>query len=162
MRPGRRRKNGYFKRLPDAPAPISVTVEHRVPFSDIDGIGIVWHGRYPVYCEKASAELGRQCGLSYMDYLNANLRAPMVQFHVDLLKPLFLDEEFTITASLIWNDGARLDTEYAVHNSKGELAAAGYSIQMLTNGAGEICFTIPPLLEACREKWRQGELPCQQ
>jgi acyl-CoA thioester hydrolase len=155
----RRRKDGYFKRVQGMPEPVSVRVKRRVNFSEADVMGIAWHGRYLIYFEDASSELGRRCGLSYLEFYKANLRAPIVQLHIDFFQPLMLDEEFNVTASLIWNEGARLNTEYSILKNDGSTAATGYSVQMFTDGAsGEVLIASPELLEKCRKRWSSGEL----
>jgi len=155
----RRRKGGYFKQSEDAPAPLVVKVKRRVGFSEADVMGIAWHGRYAAFFEEASAELGRRCGLSYADFAEANLRAPIVQLHVDYHLPLALDEEFTVVVRGIWSEGAKLNTEYAAIKSDGRIAATAYTVQMLIDGAsGEACLTPPALLERCRKRWKAGEL----
>lgn len=155
----RRRKDGYFKSVKGMPEPVSVSVKRRVNFSEADVMGIAWHGRYLLYFEEASAELGRRCGLSYLEFYEANLRAPIVQLHIDFFQPLLLDEEFTVTASLIWNEGARLNTEYSILKNDGSTAATGYTVQMFTDGAsGEVLIASPELLEKCRKRWGAGEL----
>ncbi len=87
-------------------------------------MAIVWHGRYPLFFEEAAEELGRRCGLSYSDFFEAGLRAPVVELHIDYFQPLFLDEEFTIRASLIWHEGSRLNTEYQLIKQDGSLASS--------------------------------------
>ena len=154
----RRKKSGYFKHLPGSPDPLVVNVKKRVSFSEVDIIGIVWHGRYPVYFEEGSAELGRRFGLAFKDYYKANLRAPVVQFHIDYFKPLVLDEEFIVQASLVWCEGARLNTEYAIIKEDESIASAGFTVQMLIDaGSNEICIASPLLLEECRNKWKSGK-----
>jgi acyl-CoA thioester hydrolase len=155
----RRRRNGYFEKIKGAPEPVSVSVKRRIGFSEADVMGIAWHGRFPVFFEEAAAELGRRCGLSYKDFYDANLRAPIVQIHIDYYRPLMLDEKFSISASLIWNDGARLNTEYAIVKNDGMLSATGYTIQMFTDAStGEVLIASPELLERCRKRWKAGEL----
>jgi acyl-CoA thioester hydrolase len=157
----RRKKEGYFKRVEGVPDPIEVIVKRRVSFGEADVMGIAWHGRYPAYFEMASAELGKKCGLSYDDFRREDLRAPIVQFHVDYFSPLFLDEEFQIIAKLVWDEGARLNTEFVILKSAGEVASTGYTVQMFTDGeTGEPCMISPPLLDKCREKWKAGEFKC--
>lgn len=157
----RRKKNGYFERIEGLPEPVSVSVKRRVNFSEADVLGIAWHGRYLIFFEDASTELGRRCGLSYMDFYEANLRAPIVQLHIDFFQPLLLDEEFTVTASLIWNDGARINTEYSIIKNDGSIAATGYTVQMFTDGvSGEFLIASPQLLEKCRKRWKSGDLKC--
>ncbi len=155
---GRRKKGGYFPRIVTDPPPLVVRVKRRVGFGETDVMGIAWHGNYATYFEQASAELGRGCGLSYRDYFDHDLRAPIVQFHIDYHHSLRLDEEFTVVASLVWNDGARLDTEYLLIEADGRVAASGFTVQMFTSGStGEPCVTVPDLVERCRRRWRAGE-----
>lgn len=154
----RRKKAGYFEAGEDAPAPLVVRVKRRVRFNEADVMGIAWYGRYPAFFEEGFAELGRLCGLSYRDFAEANLRAPVAQLHIDYHRPLALDEEFTVTVSLLWSEGARLNTEYTVTREDGSIAATAYTIQMFTDAAsGEACFTSPELLERCRSRWKAGE-----
>jgi acyl-CoA thioester hydrolase len=153
----RRRKN-YFERTVGTPDPVVLELRRRTRFSEADVMGVVWFGRYPLYFEEASAELGRLCGLSFEDFYQAGLRAPVVECHIDYYKSLFLDEEFTIRGSLVWHDGARINTEYHLLKKDGSLAVSGYTVQLLTDAvSGEACVISPKLLERCRERWRRGE-----
>jgi acyl-CoA thioester hydrolase len=155
----RRRKNGYFERVKGTPEPVSASIKRRVRFSEADIMGISWHGRYPEFFEEASAVLGRKCNLTYKDFYNSNLKAPIVQFHIDYYLPLMLDEEFTVTASLIWNEGARLNTEFVITKKDNNIAATGYTIQMFTDAiSGEVIIASPDLLEKCRRRWMSGEI----
>ncbi len=120
-------------------------------------MAIVWHGRYAVFFEEASAELGRIVGLSYKDFFDAGLRAPIVEFHIDFFLPLFLDEEFTVRASLVWNEGSRLNTEYHLFKQDGSIAASGSTVQLMTDARnGEPYYVSPGLLVGVRERWKAG------
>ena len=154
----RRRKTGYFPDSEGAPPPLVVRIMRRVRFNEADVMGIAWYGRYPVFFEEGFAELGRLCGLSYNEFAEANLRAPIAQCHIDYHQPLLLDEEFTVTASLVWSEGARLNTEYTVTRRDGSIAATAYTVQMFTDAvSGQTCLTSPELLERCRRRWKAGE-----
>jgi len=153
----RRNKGVYFKRETAVPEPVVVSVTSRVRFSDVDVMGIVWFGKYPVFFEEGSAALGRLCGLSYRDFYKAELRAPIVECHIDYYVPLYLDEEFTIKASLIWNEGSRLNTEYQLIKNSDILAASGYTVQLFTDPKADVCIVSPKLLEKCRKRWERGE-----
>ncbi|MBI4848341.1 MAG: acyl-CoA thioesterase [Nitrospirae bacterium] len=135
-----------------------VEVKRRVHFNEVDLLGIVWHGRYPVFFEEGSEELGRVCGLSYKDFYESGLRAPIAQLYIDYLKPLCLGEVFTIRAVLVWDESSRINTEYYLLKEDGSIATSGYTVQVLTAAAtGEVCIISPPLLERCRTKWKAGE-----
>ncbi len=153
-----RRKKVYFGTVGGAPEPVVVKIGRRVRFSEVDVMGIVWHGRYALFFEEASAELGRRCGLSYRDFYESELRAPIVEFHVDYYRSLFLDEEFEIRAAMFWHEGARINTEFQLLKQDGTLAASGYTVQLFTDAkTGEVCIISPPLLERCRGRWKDGE-----
>ena len=156
-----RRKKSYFEKVPDAPAPVCVEVKRRVRFNECDPMAIMWHGRYPLLFEESSEELGRRCGLSYDEYLAAGLRAPILSLHIDYHQSLFLAEEFTIRASLIWHEGARLNTEFHIFKQDGNLATSGYTVQLFTDHlTGEPCMVSPEMLERCRNRWKAGEFNC--
>ena len=153
-----RGKKGHFEPVPGSPEPIVVEVKRRVRFNEADPMAIVWHGRYPLYFEEASEELGRKCGLSYPEYFEAGLRAPILELHISYFKPLFLDEEFLIRASLIWNEGARLNTEFLLIKQDGSIASSGYMVQLFTAAeTGEPYMVSPELLDRCRKRWKAGE-----
>ncbi len=153
-----RRIKTYFERTAGVPDPIVIEVKHRVRFNEADPMAIVWHGRYPLFFEEASEELGRRCGLSYKDFYEAGLRAPIVELHIDYYKPLFLDEEFTIRASLIWHEGSRLNTEFHLIKQDGSIATSGYMVQLFTDHrTGEACIVSPELVDRVRRRWKAGE-----
>ena len=79
----RRKRGGYFPMEAEVPLPLVVRLKHRVRFSDVDAMGVVWHGRYANLFEQANEEIGRSCGLSYDDFKRERLLAPIVQLHVD-------------------------------------------------------------------------------
>jgi acyl-CoA thioester hydrolase len=153
-----KRKKYYFERIEDAPDPLVVEIRRRVHFSEVDPLAIVWHGRYPSYFEEGSEELGRLCGMSYRDFYEAGLRAPIVKLHIDYVRPLLLAEEFTIRTVLVWDMSSRLNTEYYLVKDDGTIATSGYTVQVFTYASsGEVCIVSPGILVGCRERWKAGE-----
>jgi acyl-CoA thioester hydrolase len=154
----RRRKKTYFPREKNAPSPVSYTVTRRIRFSEVDAMAISWHGRYLQFFEEAAAELGRKIGMGYKDFFEYETQAPIAQIHVDYHKPLVLDELFSITATIIWSDAAKLNTEFVITKEDGRIAATGYSVQLFTNPRTDEVFLFPPpIYEKCRKKWLAGE-----
>jgi len=60
----KKKRVGYFECGTEDPAPLCVATKCRVAFSEVDLMGIAWHGRYASFFEKASTELCRAAGLS--------------------------------------------------------------------------------------------------
>ena len=153
----RRRKGGYFPENPGEPAPVVVRLQTRIHFSDVDPMGVLWHGRYAKLFEAVNEEIGRRCGICYADFYRERLRAPIVQLHVDYFASPVLAEVVTTTGRLLWSNGARMNIEYEVHKESGQLAATGYTVQMFMDEAGAAILAPPPLQQRYRERWLAGE-----
>jgi len=154
----RRRKNDYFEFPDNSPKPVSASITRRCQFSEVDALAIAWHGRYVSFFEEAATELGHKCGLTYEAMYEAGVAAPIVQLHVDYFRPLRLNERFSVQASFIWNDAARLNTQYLITGEDGVCACTGYTVQMFVEaGTRDVCIFPPPLLAGFHEKWRLGK-----
>jgi acyl-CoA thioester hydrolase len=97
-------------------------------------------------------------GFSFDDFFKAKVGAPIVQLHIDYFRPLFLDEEFFVEASLIWHEGARINIEYRLIKTDGSLAASGYTVQMFVAEDGSPFMVTPGFIEASRKRWKNGEI----
>jgi len=148
----------YFKVAPDAPAPLTLTVERTVRFEEVDPLGIVWHGRYPSYFEDGRVLLGQEYGLGYMDFYEQGIVAPIKQMHADYHLPLRFGDPFTIETILHWSDAVRLNHEFILRNAAGQVTTTGYSVQMLLDDNFNVLMVPPPFFETIRERWRHGEL----
>ncbi|MFH7319914.1 acyl-CoA thioesterase [Desulfurivibrio sp. D14AmB] len=148
----------YFSTDPGAPPPLTAATTRRVRFEEVDMLRIVWHGRYPSYFEDGRIASGDRYGLSYRQFIEYGVLAPIVQMQIDYKAPLFFDEEITIAATLHWNDAVRLDYSYLISGADGRVAASGCTIQLLTDPQGGLMLTHPQWIAAFREKWRQGML----
>ncbi len=153
----RRKKNDYFNVPDDAPKLISASITRRCQFSEVDALAIVWHGRYVSFFEEAATELGHKCGLTYEAMREAGVTAPVAQLHIDYYRPLHLNERFTVQASVIWCEGAKLNTQFVITGEDGSCACTGYTVQMFVEAeTEEVCILPPPLLAAFHDKWLAG------
>lgn len=153
----RRKRKGYFSPAEGTPEPIVVEVRSRVRFNECDVMGVVWFGNYMRYFEDGSAAIGRKCGMTFSDFRQAGVKAPMVQCHTDYHYPLLLDEEFTIRATLYYSEAAVIEKEFQIIKADGTLAASGYTVQLLMDKDNRHIAVSPPLLQRCRERWRNGD-----
>lgn len=154
----RYRQKTPFNVSPDDPAPVSHQMKHRIYFSETDALGIVWHGNYAVYFERVLTELGHKIGMSASQLKEADLATPLAQLHIDYRIPLYLDEEVTTKVRLFWSDGAILQYEGTIINSKGEVACTGHIIQMFISlTTREPLWTSPDLWEECKKNWKAGK-----
>jgi acyl-CoA thioester hydrolase len=157
----RAKKEGYFTKIPNSPDPISFEIKRRVSFNEVDIMGIAWYGQYAIYFEQAQTELGRRCGLSFNDFYTSGVRAPIVKFHIDYYQPLYLDEEFSVKATYIWSEGAKLYIEYAAIKKDGSVATRGYTVQMFIDAKNNQPYIVSPeILEKLRLGWKEGKFKC--
>jgi len=148
----------YFRLQKGTPQPLCCTVHRVVRFEEVDALGIVWHGRYPSYFEDGRVMLGEQYGIGYMDFYHQGIVSPIKQMHVDYQLPLRFGEAFTIEAILHWSDAVRLNHEFILRNSAGEVTTTGFTVQLMMDTENNVLMTPPPFYEGFRQRWQAGDL----
>ena len=148
----------YFPKCKDQPLPLKVGVERTVRFEEVDALGIVWHGRYASYFEDARIALGQKYEIGYMDFYAHGVVAPIKKMHFDYHRPLRFQETITIEGILHWSDAARMNFEFIIRNSNGELATTGFTVQMMLDSNENILVIPPPFYVEFCNKWKAGEL----
>jgi acyl-CoA thioester hydrolase len=148
----------YFKSHEGQPPPLRLGIERTVRFEEVDSLGIVWHGRYPSYFEDARVAFGEKYGICYMDFYSNGVVAPIKQMHLDYHRPLRFRDKMTVEAILHWSEAARLNFEFIIQNSRGELSTTGYTVQMMLDLDENILVVLPSFYEKFLNKWKAGEL----
>ncbi len=140
----------------DASNQLSARETIRIPFYDIDMAGIVWHGHYLKYFEVARSALLDGIGYSYREMIETGVLWPVIDSSIRHVRPLFLDQEILVTASLK-EYRLRILIDYQVLNEQGAVCSRGRTIQAPVDGkTRQLQFGSPDLLvdkvEACLEK----------
>jgi acyl-CoA thioester hydrolase len=146
----------YFPVVKDSPPPLTIKVERKVRFEEIDPLGIVWHGRYASFFEDARTAAGEKYGFGYPEFERNGIRAPVRILHTDFLLPLRYNETFVIEGLLHWTESVRMNIEYRIWNAAGQLATSGYTVQVLLDKEDNLLLIPPPFFREFREKWRSG------
>lgn len=63
-----------------------------------------------------------------------------------------------IEATLHWNEALRLDYSYRIHGPDDRSVAKGYTVQLLTDLAGNLLLSPPDWLQEFKGQWQQGLL----
>lgn len=156
----RRSQRLNFPLEPDY-TPLRASVTHRVGFSEVDPMGIVWFGRYTSFFEEASAELRDACGLSHAAFFAAGIQPPVVSYNVEYLIPSRLDENLVVSATLHGTEAARLNMTYEVRGPDGALRVVARTVQVfMETQTMTVCFTAPRIWTDCLARWRRGEFAC--
>jgi acyl-CoA thioester hydrolase len=119
------------------------TIEVEVPFHDVDGLGIVWHGHYYKYFEIARTRLLRSVGLDQGDVIGPRWRFLVVESHCRYAAALRYGDKVRVSA---WFGDVRhrIKISYeAVSLETGRRAARGHTILATTDLDGRLLLETP-------------------
>lgn len=135
---------------------LTAEVEILIPFQDADPAGVVWHGNYFRYFDRARCALLDVIDYGYRQMADSGYMWPIVDTRVKYIKPLTFDRIARVTAELIeWE--YRLKIEYAVFDEGGDCTTKGYTIQVAVDaGTGELCLGSPTALEERIKRYLHG------
>lgn len=110
------------------------TIEIAVKFSDVDMLGVVWHGNYIRYFEDGREAFGKQYGLGYMDVYNAGYVVPIVNVNCDYKRFLRYEDRVIIETVYTPTESAKINFAYRLLNAKtGELIVKGSTVQVFVH-----------------------------
>jgi acyl-CoA thioester hydrolase len=124
------------------------SIEHEVPFHDVDVTGRVWHGHYYKYLELARQALFRGCGLEDEALVPRRFGLYVIETHCRYVFPLRYAEPMRVTA---WfrDVGHRLTVAYEITNlAHGRRAARGHTILAIVDREGRLLLETPSEIRA--------------
>lgn len=119
------------------------SVEIEVPFHDVDGLGIVWHGHYYKYFEIARTRLLRGVGLDAGDVIGPRFRFLVVESHCRYVAPLRYGDRVKVSA---WFGDTRHRVRIlyeVVDLGTGRRAARGHTVLATTDLEGRLLLETP-------------------
>ncbi|MFN3869863.1 MAG: acyl-CoA thioesterase [Aquificaceae bacterium] len=105
----------------------------RVQFYETDAQGIVHHSNYFKYFEEARGELLRFLGFPYSKLREKGHEVVLLSASCHFFKPLYYDEEFTISLNLSHIDRFTFSFEYLLTSSS-LLRAKGFTKHCVVKG----------------------------
>jgi len=120
-----------------------VSVEHEIPFHDVDALQIVWHGHYFKYFELARTALLRSCGLDAHELVGTPYRFVVIDARCRHVFPLRYGERARISA---WfrDFSRRIMIGYELENlTHGRRSARGYTALATLDGSGNLLLNTP-------------------
>jgi acyl-CoA thioester hydrolase len=78
----------------------STAPELRIPFHDVDALGVVWHGHYAKYYEQSSMNLLREHGLDVPVLQTLGFAVYVMELRCRYMQPLRYHDPVRITATL--------------------------------------------------------------
>ena len=93
----------------------------RVRYQETDGQGIVHHGNYLTYFEKARIELLRHYGISYRDIEDSGLMLVVAEARVEYFQPALFDDVLQVSVTIDRIKGAAIDHTYLITRGDTEI-----------------------------------------
>jgi len=125
----------------------------RVRFSDVDSMGVVWHGNYVKYFEDGREEFGNLYGINYQDFYSRGFLIPLVKINCEYKKPLKYGDSAVIETRFLNTDAAKLLYDYTIYrNDTDEIVATGNSVQVFLNMDMELLLDFPPFFHEWKKK----------
>ena len=128
--------------------------EIKVRFSEVDSMGIVWHGNYVKYLEDGREAFGKEYGLTYMGvFKDHGYMIPLVKLDIDYKNQLFYEDEAILKTTLIDNPAAKICFEYELRRkSDNVLILIAETIQVFMTKDRELELNMPEFFIDWKEK----------
>ncbi len=124
---------------------LEISTEFQVRFSEVDSMGVVWHGNYLKFMEDGREDFGRKFGFGYMDFYNAGFLIPLVNVECSYKKPITHNETGIIVTRFVNSEAAKIIFDYQIYNkSTDELLFTARTVQVFLDRNRELLLT-PPL-----------------
>lgn len=125
----------------------------RVRFSEVDALGIVWHGHYIVYFEDGREAFGRKHGISYLDVEANGFTTPIVKSSCEHFFPLKYGETFTIETTFIDSPSAKMIFKYELFNEDKKLVCRGETVQVFVDADGDLALYAPEFFQEWKKQF---------
>lgn len=115
-----------------------------VRFSEVDSIGMVWHGHYVKYIEDGRESFGKRFNLGYFDVFGHGLLTPVVKLEMEYKLQIRYGEDIVIETTYLNCAAAKIIFNYRIFRKTDHaLVLTGTSMQVFTNREGVLELTNP-------------------
>ncbi len=127
--------------------------EIHVRFSEIDSLGILWHGHYIKYFEDGREAFGKAFNLGYMDVYAQGFSMPVVKVECNYKNPIRYRDRVMVETTFVDSPAAKILFEYRIFNpDTGQTLATGSSQQVFLTKELQLYLTLPDFFVAWKER----------
>ena len=124
-----------------------------IRFSELDPMGVVWHGNYVKYLEDVREAFGEKFGLSYIDVFENGYMTPIVKLDIDYKHSVKYGEKIAVEINFADSKAAKLVFFYKIRNAEtNEILAEAATIQVLVDKNMELQLMAPEFLKEWKQK----------
>jgi acyl-CoA thioester hydrolase len=129
------------------------TKEIEVRFSEVDSMGIVWHGAYAKYFEDVREEFGRIYDLGYLKIFGEGFYAPLVTLDFNYKRPLVYGDKAIVEVTYKNTDAAKICFDYKIYCKKDNaLVTTGSTVQVFLDKNYQLVWNNPDFYQQWKNK----------
>ena len=134
---------------------LSITKPFEVRFSEVDSMGVVWHGHYAFYFEDAREAFGAKYNLEYLMMYDKGFYEPIVELTFKYKQPVVYGMKPEITITYCPCEAAKIIFDYEIRDSEtGEVMVTGHSVQVFMEAKSHrLVLTSPDFYEEWKQRW---------
>ena len=106
-------------------------------------MGMLWHGRYLAYFERARDRLGHQVGIDYHSLLARRVSLPVVRSQVVHYRPARPLAPVSVEAALFPTDQPRVYHRFTMRDADQTVLAEGETEQVLVDETWQVVLVAP-------------------
>jgi acyl-CoA thioester hydrolase len=129
------------------------TVRVKVRFSEIDSMGVLWHGNYIRFFEDAREAFGIKYGIPYLEVYHNGYYTPIVSINCEYKSPLKYGDEALVEITYFDTLAAKIIFKYSIYNAGTHaVVATGNTVQVFLSIANNCLSINNPVFF---EEWKQ-------
>lgn len=134
---------------------LSTVKEIEIRFSEVDSMGVVWHGNYAMYFEDAREEFGKKYDLGYLMMYDKGFFEPLVELTFKYKKPLVYGMKPEICITYRPCEAAKIIFDYEIRDPETkEVFATGRSVQVfMDKNSYQLVLCAPEFYEEWKQRW---------
>lgn len=131
---------------------LSETTRIPVRFSEVDSLGIVWHGHYILYFEQGREAFGKTYGIDYLTVKSEGYTTPIVSSMCEHKLPLRYGEHARIVTSYIDTPAAKMIFRFKIYNDHDQLVCQGETVQVFLDKENNLVLNTPAFVLDWKQK----------
>lgn len=132
---------------------LSTEKPFEIRFSEVDMMGVAWHGAYMMYLEDAREAFGNKYGLSYAQYISDKHFVPVVEMKLSYKHPLKYGMKPVVKITYVPSDAAKIIFDYVVYDSEsGAICLTARSVQVFMNNDYSLMWYSPDFYTEWKKK----------
>jgi len=110
------------------------SIEQDIRFSEVDSLGVVWHGHYIKYFEDGREAFGKRYNFRYLDVYEQGYVVPVVNVQCDYKRFLRYGDRIIVETTYTPCEPAKINFKYRLLNANTqELIVTGSTTQVFLN-----------------------------